>query len=318
MKFPILALIALPLSLVATESLAQSQLVSRIYIVDHDGQNLQLVADENALEDHTFLGSPSMSHDGKWVVFDATKNRIFSKTRLVKIGLNGPDKGKVIDLGTGLCSSFSPDDKQIAHFLNGKNPEMLDRGTYIMNLDGTNRKKVGTGIIPQWSPDGSRLLAVNSFRSPRYLLMVDLKEDKQRRILKDQIVLGLPTWSPDGKQFAVTVRDGEERALCVFGSDDPQKKKLELWRGSWDEGYEETWPEWSADGKTILFSYQDNELRRVRVMTVNVKDGAEPEELALGLGKQSIRDCAWSSDQKRILFAAMGDEIYELATPYFE
>lgn len=318
MKFQMLTLITLSLSLTATESLAQTQLVSRIYIVDLNGQNLQLLADENALEGHKFLGSPSMSHDGKWVVFDATKNRTFSKTRLMKIGLTGPDKGKVIDLGTGLGGSFSPDNKQIAHFLNGKNPEMLDRGTYVMNFDGTNRTKVSTGIIPQWSPDGSRLLAVSRFRSPRNLLMIDLNENKQRRILEDQSVLGLPTWSPDGKQFAVTVQDGDERALCVFESDVSQEKKLELWRGPWDEVYEETWPDWSADGITILFSYQDYEAHRLRIMTVKTERGAKPTELALGLGKQSIRDCAWSSDRKRILFAAMGDEIYELANPYFE
>ncbi len=294
------------------------ELNSRIYMVDAAGRNLQLIADENTISGRNFLGSPAMSHDGKWVVFDATTNRSFTKTRLIKVFLQGADKGKPVDLGPGLGASISADDKSIAFFLHANNPDMLERGAYLMNADGTGRTHLGKGIYPRLSGDDIRYLTVNKFYSPRNLFLGDRTTDKQDRVLKDEIVLGLPTWSPQHDKFAVTVKDGGERVLCLFDADADPRSRVELWRSKWNGEYEETCPDWSPDGHTILFTFWDQSTGQVRIMKVGAEAGLKATAIDIGVSGVSIRDCAWSSDGQRILFAGMGDELLKTASPLTE
>lgn len=83
--------------------------VSRIYVIDSDGENLTMVADDTALKDHKWLGSPAWSPDGKSIVFDITKDYKWSHTHIVRVPLDGPDKGAMKDLGFGLGGHYSPD-----------------------------------------------------------------------------------------------------------------------------------------------------------------------------------------------------------------
>lgn len=276
---------------------------SRIYTADRDGKNVELLADITLLKDHTFLGSPAWSHDGKWIICDATSKGGFSKTHLVKLGVSGPDKGKVTDLGYGVCASWSPDDKQIAFFLNGKNPLEKKAGLWVMDIDGTNQRRFGYSLYPQWSPDGKSILTVSSHKAPRKYYLWNVETGKRQQLLKNKIGLGLPTWSPDGKQFAATIQTGDMRALCVFDPVSDPETQIELWSGKWNKGYEETWPDWSPDGKTIAFTADGP--NGVRIHLVSPTKGSKTETINVAPGA-SIRDVAWSPDSKQIAFAVYG------------
>lgn len=290
--------------------------VSRIYSVDLKGENLTLLADENAIKSHSFLGSASWSPDGNAILFDTTKDFRFANTRLVKKIVKGPDAGNINDLGFGLGGVFSPDRTQIACYMHAKNPDGLKNGIYLMNSDGSDRKRVSWGSLPRWSPDGKSILAVSSFNAPRKYILHDIESGKTNQILKNQTGLGVPCWSPDGTQFAATVLDGEDRVLCTFTPEVEPDSRIELWRGPWHEGYEETIPSWSPDGKSIVFTV--NGSTGTKILLIEPQPNTSTTELILAPFATSIRDCVWSPDGKRISFAAMGKSIRDLATSISE
>lgn len=285
---------------------------SRIYSVDVSGTGLSLIADENAFDGRTFLGSASWSPDGSAVLFDATKDLQFAETRLVKKTLSGPKANSVKDLGFGLGPRVSPDGKRIACYMNGRNPDGLTSGIYMMNSDGSDRKRLSWGSLPRWSPDGKTILAVGSFRAPRKYILVDVETGRVKQILKNQTCLGVPCWSPDGRRIAGTVLDGEDRILCIFEPQVEPDSRIELWRDHWHEGYEETIPAWSPDGNTIAFTHNAN--TGVELLLLKPSPGSKPESLAIVPFGISIRDCVWSPDGKRIIFAGIGDELLALST----
>lgn len=288
---------------------------SRIYAFRPftDGASLSLIADENTIADHGFLGAPTMSRDGNWVLFDATKGRSFAKTRLTKIAVAGPDDGKVVDLGYGVCGSFSPDGTQIAFFLNNNAPSGEERGIWVMDADGKNRHRVTTGCHPHWSPDGKSLLTVTSFRSPRQLVLVEVATGTRTRLLRNEVVLGQPAWSPDGKKIAITVKDGDDRVLCLFKPEVESIDRKELWRHTWNDQYEETWPDWSHDGKSIVFTAWDSDAGGVLIVDPTAKLGTKPQNAGVAPA-ETVRDSCWTADKKRILFASASKALHARAT----
>lgn len=301
----------------SASAVSQAEPRSRIYSFTPNAKSagLRLIADENTIADHEFLGAPVMSHDGNWVLFDATKGRTFAKTRLIKVAVAGANKGKVIDLGYGVCGSFSPDDAQIAFFLNNKVPSGDERGIWVMDADGKNRRRVTNGCHPHWSPDGKSLLTVTSFRSPRQLTLVEVATGKRTRLLRNEIVLGQPAWSPDGKQIAITVQDNDERVLCLFKPERESTDRKEVWRQPFSQKYEETWPDWSSDGESLVFTVWDRITGGILIVDVAAGSNNKPKRADEIPQTTSIRDCQWASNGKQILFATDSDTIHALATP---
>ena len=72
------------------------------------------------------------------------------------------------DVGSGDSPRFSPDDQTIAFVLYPGESSGEPEGVWLMNADGTNRRRLCELAAPFWSPDGTQIL-LNGLLDPHDL-----------------------------------------------------------------------------------------------------------------------------------------------------
>lgn len=237
---------------------------SRIFRATANEMEVELIVGIGTLGVRSF-GSPDLSPDGRRLAFDATPARgltnDFSKSRIAIVNVEGPDKGKVFDVGYGNCPDWSPDGKQLAFFVNGGNPEREEAGVWIANADGTDRRFIGPQLtMPRWSPDGKTLLCTTSFAGTRRVVIVDLADNSQRLALAGLHVEGAPAWDAKGERIVVAMKINEHRSLCLIHLNGAPNSVIELSQLNSEAGDgvttfpDNTRPNWSFDGQEILFA----------------------------------------------------------------
>ena len=129
---------------------------SQIYIMDADGNNMQiLIGDSTGV-----TGSLSFSPDGRKVVFthDVSGHEVTSGRQLdSRIFVINIDSTKASDISThkpagtnDLYPIWSPDGSKII-FSNGPNDDLTPADIWVMDIDGNNREKLITNaIMPDW------------------------------------------------------------------------------------------------------------------------------------------------------------------------
>ncbi len=107
------------------------------------------------------------------------------------------------------CPSWSPSRSLIAYsagtwYYSGSLPD----GIYIMNADGTNKRRVTIGMDfqPAWSPDEKRLAFVRSSptdpQEHSWLCVLNIATHKIRILYSGDCDIRNPSWSPSGKTIA--------------------------------------------------------------------------------------------------------------------
>src|SRR5215469_1124579 len=134
---------------------------------------------------------------------------------------------------------------------------------------------VGDATYPAISPDGKLVVYVTGRRGQGQKLMLqDLKGGQAIEIFKDASFLGLPRWSPDGSEIAVSDR-GRLLLIPRFG-------------GASRHIGEEPYMCWSQDGRHLAVASQNE--RGFRVI-----DNATGRVMAIPLtGFQWLHDLDWS------------------------
>ena len=113
----------------------------QVYMLDLVAGGTTLIADES-VTGLTWNGSPTWSHDGTRIVFDAGPGTDWARSHLktIEVVEGGP---KFTDLGPGNCPTFSPDDKRIAFLLNPGAQAGAEAGVWVMEADGSQRRRAG-------------------------------------------------------------------------------------------------------------------------------------------------------------------------------
>jgi len=157
---------------------------------------------------------------------------------------------------------WSPDGRRIL-FVSSRDG---DDELYVMNADGTHLRQLTHNrrqdLTPQWSPDGKRI----AFASDRGRLgepeiwIMRADGGGARRLVPTpnhptwQDTQFSPTWSPDGKRliFSMTAADSNPELYSV-GADGTGLRRLTRTRGSYETFGDDTMPDWSNDGGTVVF-----------------------------------------------------------------
>lgn len=130
-----------------------------------------------------------------------------------------------------------------------------NNAVYIANLDGTNEKKIGDGIFPVVSPDGTRV-AFNTVQKTsdttyvRHMAVVEVATGKVT-VFKDVPSENsyYPSWTADGKQILFTTRPHEVWDLVTINSDGTNFHVLKPGVQNEVTCYS---PIWARDGQSVF------------------------------------------------------------------
>jgi len=213
-----------------------------------------------------------------------------------------PDNITADSNAANYTSAWSPDGSKIA-FIRERNS---DPTIYIAEADGANAVPIKVLAVSNhdlaWAPDGSRIAYTN--RGDIFAMNADGSGSRRVTESGPQKLDFHPTWSPDGSRIAFArFTFSEPLSHDVFSGQEPSGSGIYIVKTSGadptrltegpspDIGLDE-WPDWSPDGKQIVFQ------RAFQIYVMNV-DGSGLKKLTSG---GSSAAPSWSPDGTKLVF----------------
>jgi TolB protein len=124
------------------------------------------------------------------------------------------------------------------------------RDVYVGDWDGKNAQRVATGdvsVLPALIPNTPGAVAFTSYRPKKPFLFVARGTEITQLIAKGNMVTGV-AFSPNGKQLAVSISEGEVAEIFVANADGANLTKI-----TDTKFFLNTSPSWSPDSKRLAF-----------------------------------------------------------------
>jgi eukaryotic-like serine/threonine-protein kinase len=248
---------------------------------------------------------PSISPDGKWVVY-ASNQSGNSDIYLQSVGgQNAIDLTKD-SLDDDTQPAFSPDGETIAF-----RSERQGGGIFVMGRTGESVRRVSDlGYTPSWSPDGTQLVVAtyppNLFSVSESELWVVTVASGDRRHLSEPSGHAIqPSWSPQARRiayWAVLTRgpaSGQRDIYTIPAEGGPPVAVTSDAAIDWA-------PVWAPDGRSLYFASNRGGSMNLWQVAIDEQSGrvlGQPEPITTP--SAFVGDLSASADGRRVAFASL-------------
>jgi TolB protein len=228
-----------------------------IYLQRVDGTSVTQLTNDPARD-----AFPAFSPDGKWLAFSSTRA---GNWQIYRMDVDGRE---VVQVTSGpmqaIHPSFSPDGTRLVYSALG--PRSGQWELWTVNLLTGERRQVGYGLFPSWSPDhaADRI----AYQRPRQrgsrwfsLWTMELVNGEGRRntevAVSSNAAIVAPCWSPDGHKLAfttvvqptkTTTKAAGQQDVWTVDADGANKHRLTDGNGT------NLQPAWAVDNRVYFVS----------------------------------------------------------------
>jgi len=217
-------------------------------VMSADGSNNQEILTVKTVQKSNFVWSSDNEHI---YMVEYPNNKI----GIYALSLSTQEKRLVLSGGGGHLTC-SPDGKHLAFIKPDESSKYIE--VFMVDVDGTNLRQLTFSqntnrYYPAWSPDGKQIVFDSDAPDGTKALMAVSVEDgiirEIFRAKKPDDRFFMANWSPDGSKLVWCGRM-EMNGLRIGNISDGEYQRFAL---DLQEAYH-MWPDWSPDGKKILFS----------------------------------------------------------------
>jgi Tol biopolymer transport system component len=208
------------------------------------------------------------------------------------------------DLGPGNCPTPSRLGDRVAFLLNPEQLPDAEVGVWVMQADGSARRKLGGYGRPRWSPDGHQFMII-SFSNPCEVTLIDDRPGRKSGVItiSDQRVYSIPSWVADGVIVAVIGADSGDTIVLLDVSNPEQGavKEVVLEKGNGPD-LKISEPIYSLATRRCVFVGEDS--KGMALYSVRSGDRKSLKRLEPQASDNLIRDLAFSPDGRYVLFSS--------------
>lgn len=244
------------------------------------------------------VGSPSVSPDGKRLLFDAYGDELADNTLFV-VDMDGAN---LKSLGSGMMPNWSADGSMFTASLSRGDPY----GVWLLKPDGTREKHIATGWGAQWSPDGKKIAFTDAINNSAILKVYDVDSQRISEVMGAennpyQQVMWNACWSPDSTQ------------ICFKGVRPDKREELAIVNAAGAElGFKVRYVgvsittdiAWHPRGDRVVFPMQCPERGRIQLYEFNPENNDAPKLVPGQNPKLDCKACTWFPDGSKLVVPA--------------
>ncbi len=213
-------------------------------------------------------GWPSVSLDGKQILFHRCPPSGYSQARIVVMDFDG---GNVRDLCDGMKPSWSPDPRRFVCARKANGDEV-----WIMNAETRTGQRVTDGSSPSWSPDGETI----AYLHDNGVWLYDVRRGSSRQVLhrEDHRYQDLGdgiAWSPDSKRVVLVANLGDSSELVILPINEGGKPRVRCTLNSPSEGN----LTWKSEQEIVFCSRKANH-DPARILAVSPDNDSPPIQMS--------------------------------------